>query len=509
MAGESNLAWIPGDQLLSDHPALAGGPGSTRVLMVESRARSRHRPYHRKKLVLLLSAMRHFAVELRSRGFTVDYIESPDHATALRDRIRRHKPDRVLTMAGSEYSLRRFQSDKLPSLSRAPVTILPNTQFLSEIEDSESDRKSDKRLVMENFYRGMRRRFGILMEPDGQPVGGRWNFDADNRRPLPRGKVPPAPIAFKADAITVEVMRKVEAMEHAVGSSSGFDLAVTREDALRALEDFIENRLAEFGPYEDAMSVRSGTTYHSLLSAYVNIGLLRPMEMIEAAERAYRNGKAPINSVEGFIRQVLGWREFIYSQYWRQMPGLRTANGWNARRPMPRMFWDAKTEMNCIRHVAGRVIEDGYSHHIERLMIVCNFCLLAGIEPSQVADWFLGFYVDAFDWVVLPNVIGMGLNADGGRTATKPYIASANYIGKMSDYCDGCRYDRKKRTGDNACPFNFLYWNFLIENEKALRSNPRLGPAVLGLGRIESNERARIRAQARAFLEGLDYYEVP
>jgi deoxyribodipyrimidine photolyase-related protein len=250
------------------------------------------------------------------------------------------------------------------------------------------------------------------------------------------------------------------------------------------------------------MTTRSATLFHSLLSPYLNLGLIDPLVAIRAAEQAYRAGQAPINSVEGFIRQILGWREFIYWQYWQQMPELTTANHWQARRPLPDLFWTGKTEMNCLKQVVSRVLDDGYSHHIERLMIICNYCLLAGIDPRQVADWFNAVYIDAFDWVVLPNVIGMGLNADGGRTATKPYIASANYINRMSDYCKGCTYEPKQRTGAEACPFNTLYWNFLIENESALRANPRLGPAVLGLNRVGEEERALIRIEAAQRLKG-------
>jgi deoxyribodipyrimidine photolyase-related protein len=251
------------------------------------------------------------------------------------------------------------------------------------------------------------------------------------------------------------------------------------------------------------MSSRSEVLYHSTLSFYVNIGLLEPMQMIRSAEMAWERGKAPLNSVEGFVRQILGWREYIYWQYWRLMPGLREANAWKAHRPMPRMFWDAETEMRCLRTVVRRLIATGYTHHIERLMVICNFCLLAGVDPFGVAEWFLTFYADAYDWVVLPNVIGMGLNADGGQTATKPYIASANYINRMSDYCAGCRYDPRARTGPDACPYNFLYWNFLIEHEGRLRANPRLGPAVLGLSRIGATERDAIRHEAARFLESL------
>lgn len=230
--------------------------------------------------------------------------------------------------------------------------------------------------------------------------------------------------------------------------------------------------------------------------------------MIRAVEQAYRAGKAPISSVEGFIRQVLGWREYIYWQYWRQMPDLLTANDWEATRQMPGMFWNAQTDMNCLRHVIQRVIDGGYSHHIERLMLICNFCMLAGVNPAAVSDWFLTFYVDAYDWVVLPNVIGMGLNADGGQTATKPYIASANYINRMSDYCGSCKYDPKLRTGPRACPFNYLYWNFVLKHQTKLRAQPRLGPSVLGIGRILDPERRKIEQEADRCLNGLDSFTV-
>jgi deoxyribodipyrimidine photolyase-related protein len=265
-----------------------------------------------------------------------------------------------------------------------------------------------------------------------------------------------------------------------------------------AADDFFAVRLADFGAYEDAMSADDGVLYHSMLSAYLNIGLLEPLALIRQAEDAYRAGEAPINSVEGFIRQILGWREYIYLHYWHQMPELLHANGWDHQRDLPQMFWDGRTEMNCIRTVVGRVIDTGYTHHIERLMVLCNFCMLAGIEPAQVNRWFLSTYIDAYEWVVAPNVLGMGLNADGGKTATKPYISSANYINRMSNYCAGCRFDPKQRVGDDACPFNFLYWTFLIENEARLRANPRLGPAVLGLRNLDDQERA-CRRRRRIF----------
>ncbi len=523
-------AWILGDQLVFDHPALAAaeavaGKEQTRVVLIESTARIRQLPYQRKKLVLILSAMRHYAQALRERGYQVDYLRADSFAAGLRRHVAAWAPTRVFCMAASEFDARRWQEEALPAEIGLPVTVLPNTQFLvdaplspwhpspSPYQGTPPPRPSPyqgegegRRVVMETFYRAMRRRYGVLMTAEGEPVGGRWNFDAENRKPLPRDLQPPQPIVFPPDAITRQVMAEVDAAGHGIGTVGGFNLAVTHEQAAAALDDFIRHRLPRFGPYEDAMAADHAVLFHSVLSPYVNIGLLRPMQMIRAAEDAYNAGAAPLNSVEGFVRQVLGWREYIYWQYWRLMPGLRTANGWGATRPLPAMFWDGETEMRCIRHVVRRVMATGYSHHIERLMVVCNFCLLAGVQPAAVAEWFLACYVDAYDWVVLPNVIGMGLNADGGQTATKPYIASANYINKMSDYCTGCRFDPKRRTGPGACPYNFLYWNFLIEHEAVLRANPRLGPAVLGLARVDEAERAEIRQEAERFLSGLRYY---
>ncbi len=512
MGKESISVWILGDQLLSDHPVLFEAEKvcvrkDIRVVMIESQARIGHLPFHRKKLTLLLSAMRHYSARLEEQGYQVDYLFSPNYRSGLRQHIESHRPQKLMTMAGGEYNSRQFQQEKLPEILDIPVTVLPNTQFLIGQFNPYPKSQANKRYVMENFYREMRRHFGVLLEKDGEPVGGKWNYDEMNRQPLPKGMKLPEPLNFEPDDISLQVLGEIESADHGAGKIDGFNWAVTHEQAEAALADFIKHRLKNFGAYEDAMTTQSASLFHSLLSAYVNIGLLTPMQMIRAAEDAYRTGEAPINSVEGFIRQVLGWREYIYWQYWQQMPELRTANNWEARRSMPQMFWDGQTEMNCIRHIANRVIDDAYSHHIERLMVVCNFCLLAGIDPQAVAEWFLCFYIDAYDWVVLPNVIGMGLNADGGKTATKPYIASANYINKMSDYCGSCHYKHKQRTGADACPFNFLYWNFLIEHEKTLRANPRLGPNVLGLKHIGQDERSTIRRQAAEFLEKLNYYE--
>lgn len=501
--------WILADQLTPEHPALRQavaevGQAAVRVVLVESRATLTRLPFHRKRQVLLLAAGRHFAAELEALGYTVDRIAAEDSLDGLRQHVERHRPTRLLTMAAAEHHVRVKQQTNLASSLGVPVEVVPNTMFLVGQFDPIPKPDPGRRYVMENFYRAMRKRFDLLLEPDGQPSGGAWNFDAENRKPLPRGlKVPPVP-RFEPDAITRQVMAEVEASGHGVGSVEGFELAVTRAQAGAAFADFLIHRLPSFGPYEDAMSRTHGVLFHSVLSPQMNLGLLEPLAMAQAAEAEYRAGRAPLNSVEGFVRQIVGWREFIYWQYHRQMPGLRTANGWGMTRPLPRFFWDAQTDLACLQHVIERLLASGYTHHIERLMVLCNFALLAGIDPAAVADWFLSLYVDAHDWVVVPNVIGMGLNADGGLTATKPYIASAAYLSKMGDFCPACRYDPKARTGDTACPFNALYWNFLIEHEATLRANPRLGPAVLGLNRIDADGRAALQAQARGFLARLD-----
>ena len=488
-------AWVLGDQLSPDNPALVG---ADRALMIESAARAtRRRRYHRRKLVLVFSAMRHRAAELEGE-LDVDYRESESTFEAIADHVDRYSPDRLTMVGASEYQGRRFQ-ESLGERLGVDVEILPNTQMLVERHDPFPDADLGKRVVMESFYREMRRHFDVLMDgPD--PVGGRWNLDDQNRKPYPRsGLDPPKVPSFEPDAITREVMRRVAGLD-GIGSVEGFDLAVTRAGASSAFGNFIAQRLEAFGPYEDAMAANHDHLYHSVLSPYLNIGLLDPLDLVRSAERAHFEGRAPLNSVEGFVRQIIGWREFVYWSYWRMMPGLITANSWGHRRGIPDWWWTGETDMRCLSSVIGRVTESGYSHHIERLMILCNFAMLARLDPSAVNEWFLSMYVDAYEWVVTPNVIGMGLNADGGVIATKPYIASANYINKMSDFCGECTYSHTQRTGERACPFNHLYWNFLIRNEERLRSNPRSGRAVLGLAHLDAEERRQVQEQAEAFL---------
>lgn len=496
--------WILGDQLLLDHPALklaqdqVGRDGLT-VLMVESEARARRLAYQAKKLVLLFSAMRHFASRLRSSGFEVDYRISATTTVAIQEHIEAIKPQAMFTMQASEYRGRNYQKNLERSL-HIPVKILQNTQFLTGRYDPIPEPLKDKRYVQESFYRKMRRHFDLLLQKDGEPVGGKWNFDKENRRRLPRGVQISPPISFLPDKVTQKVMEEVERKFPGTGEVRGFNLGVTHQEAQQAADDFFENRLPGFGAYEDAMSSLHATVNHSRLSPYLNLGLLDPLELAIQAQRQYESNQAPLNSVEGFIRQLVGWREYMYWQYWRLMPEILNLNYWECDRPLPEFFWNGDTSLNCLKQVIRRGLSYGYTHHIERLMLVSNFCLLSGINPGEVNEWFLRVYVDAYEWVMVPNVYGMGLYADGGQIGTKPYISSANYINKMSDYCQECCYDQKLRVGETACPFNFLYWNFILKNEERLRSNPRMGRSLLGLHHLEPAERRAVQDQAEKFL---------
>ncbi|MFW5708669.1 MAG: cryptochrome/photolyase family protein [Chloroflexota bacterium] len=503
--------WILGDQLLLEHPALTiaeqQDPSEIDVVIVESWKRATSQPYHKQKIVLLFSAMRHYANRLRDRGYTVHYIETDDTIlSGIREYIKKAQPARIITMAAADFNGRRVQ-EQLGEQSGVDVDVIPNTQFLVGQFNPFADSSSNERRVMENFYRSMRKHFDILMDGD-KPVGDEWNFDKENREALPDDiEIPELP-HFERDDITADVIALVESKSLGIGSTELFNYAVTHEQANAALEDFLQTRFELFGPYEDAMTARNSFLFHSVLSPYLNIGLLQPMQVILRAEEIYKAGDVPINSVEGFIRQILGWREYMYTRYWELMPELRQQNHWNADRELPQFLWDGDTDMNCIAHIVQHLHAHAYSHHIERLMVISNFCLLIGVKPQVVVDWFKAFFIDAYDWVMQPNTVGMGLNADGGKIATKPYIASANYINKMSDYCSGCSFKHTKRTGDGACPFNYLYWNFLIQNEDALRKNPRSGRNVLGLRYLDQEERTRVQAQAAHFMENLNDYHI-
>jgi deoxyribodipyrimidine photolyase-related protein len=495
--------WIPGDQLLANNPALSAveDKKNVQVVIVECQKRIQKQPYQRKRLVLLLSAMRHYADVLRRQGYVVDYVKADTFKAGLKKHIMRNNSTELITMAAATYEGRHFQQSLEKELE-VPILILPNTQFLVGSCNPIPNPEPGKRYVMETFYREMRRHFGLLMEGK-KPAGGKWNFDAENRKRLPKNLKPPLPISFSPDTITQEVMTEVAVIPNCMGTVDGFDYAVTRTQALSAFQDFLDHRLPLFGDYEDALTRHSHVIYHSRLSPYLNLGLLEPLELATAVEQAYDEGLVPINAAEGFIRQIIGWREFMYWQYWRQMPGLMDKNSWDAQRELPSFVWTGETDMVCLAFAIKRALNTGYNHHIERLMLLCNFFMLAGINPKKVNDWFLSLYVDAYEWVMPPNVIGMGLNADGGLTSTKPYIASANYINKMGDHCARCRYNPKQRLGEDACPFNALYWNFVLQHEDHLRSNPRTSRSVWGVRHLDPAEREQVQGQAAAFLDSL------
>ncbi len=503
--------WILGDQVCHEHPALAAGSRTDdRVLMIESRARGAHLRYHRHKLVLVYAAMRHFADELRADGWSVDYHELADTAD-FSEGWTRHRGDFKADGIVMAEPNNGFERDAVTAVAKKfslPLTLLPPVQFLVGREEFLAWARGKKRLLMETHYRRMRRELGILVDDQGEPEGGAWNFDAENRKTFAQWRkdgvgAPPPPRA-KPDAITRNVMADVERFfPDAPGDVAAFWLPVTRKEALKWLNDFVDERLGNFGDYEDAMVAGEPVLFHSVLSPLINLGLLLPRECVDAAVAAWRDGRAPLPAVEGFVRQIIGWREFVNGVYWLKMPGYVNGNGLNAHRALPAFFTTGETDLNCLREVLGQVLAMGYNHHIQRLMILGNFLLLAGVNPREALRWYSEMYVDAHEWVMAANVIGMALHADGGFMATKPYAGAAGYISKMSNYCEACRYDPKKKSGEGACPFNVLYWAFFDRHQDRFAHNPRTAMLVRGWQKREASERRKIVEQAEEFLAGL------
>ncbi len=501
--------WILGDQLGPDNAALAGARKKEDVLLfVESERGLRKLGYHKKRLVLLLSTQRHFAAQMRKEGWTVDYHALGRGVTwesALAAHVKKHRPERILLTQPNNYD-EQTAAEKLAK--KFPLELVPTTQFLVPRAEFIAWAKGKKSLLMETHYRRVRQDFGFLMQADGQPVGGRWNFDEENRKTFrdwtKAGKPQVAVEPVGPDKVTREVMLLVEReFPGNPGSSDGFWLPVDRSGALRWLDHFIAARLPDFGPWEDLMVQREDLLFHSVISPLINLGLLTPRECIEKAVAAYAEGRAPLASVEGFVRQIAGWREFVNGVYWLKMPDYEEVNGLDAQRALPGFFYTGETGMNCLRQCLGQVIATGFNHHIQRLMVLGNFLLLAGVRPQEALRWYLEMYVDAHDWVMAANVLGMVLHADGGFMATKPYAAGSGYISRMSDYCAGCRYKPEVKTGPEACPFNYLYWDFYARHEKRFARNPRVGMAIRTLGKKTPAERRGIAASARAFFAGL------
>jgi deoxyribodipyrimidine photolyase-related protein len=510
MVKAQRIHLVLGDQLTHSLSALADAdPAASLVLMAEVMGEATYVKHHKKKIAFLFSAMRHFAEELRGRGLQVRYVtlDDPENTPSLKGELARALAESgasaVITTECGEWRLAEEMRGWETDLG-VPVEIREDDRFLCSIEDFRTWRKGRKQLRMEYFYRDMRRRHRVLLEGE-EPVGGKWNFDAENRKPPAAGLKGPKRISHAKDAITKSVLALVEErFAGHMGSLDSFQFAVTATQAQIELQQFIDEILPDFGDYQDAMVKGEPYLYHSLISSYINAGLLLPIDVIRRAEAAWLEGRAPLNAVEGFIRQILGWREYVRGIYWTEMPGYAGLNHLVASRPLPQMYWTAKTDMACMRGAIGDTIEHAYSHHIQRLMVTGNFAMLAGIHPAEVCEWYLAVYSDAYEWVELPNTLGMALYGDGGIMASKPYAASGKYIDRMSNFCRGCRYDSKLTTGPKACPFNALYWDFLDRNMEKLARNPRLSNMYATWRRMDSFKQDAIRKHAAQVLETLD-----
>ncbi len=506
----SILRVILGDQLSFDISALAGlDPRCDIVLMMEVMEETTYVRHHKQKIVLVLSAMRHFAAELRQRGVPVDYVllDASDNTgnltTEVQRAVVRHAPDGLVVSEPGEWRVQAMV-EGWAALTGKPVEIRTDNRFFASRARFATWTHGRRTWRMEHFYREMRREHAILMEGK-QPAGGEWNFDSENRKRLPASSVPPVRLRFVPDETTREVMALVEQrFSGHFGGLEEFGWPVSRADALHALDDFIAHVLPNFGDYQDAMKAGAPFLYHSLLGAALNLGLLCPDEVCRVAEAAWRSGAAPLNAVEGFVRQILGWREYVRGVYWALMPDYEKRNALQATRKLPAFYWTGDTPMHCLREAIGNTARYAYSHHIQRLMVTGNFALLAGIVPQEIERWYLAVYADAYEWVEMPNTLGMAVFADGGQMASKPYAASGAYIDRMSDFCSGCAFDVKQKTGPNACPFNYLYWAFLIRQKDRLANNPRLAMPYRTLAGWPPQRQAAILAEADTFLDQLE-----
>jgi len=487
--------WILGDQLHLKQAALqiCNNPSEIEIILIESHTHIKQLRYHKQKLALIWSAMRHFAEELRQQGYSVTYEISEDFQTPLESWVNENQINKLQIMSPNDKPfLQIIENLKLS----CDINLLPNNQFLWTAEEFSNWAENRKRLLMEDFYREGRRRFDILMESN-KPVGVKWNLDKENRKP-PKGNLnTPEPLWFEPDKITQEVIQQVNSLDiPTYGEIKEFRWGINRSQALEVLKYFIEVRLPDFGPYQDGMVTGEETMWHAMLSPYINIGLLQPLEIIQAAEAAYHDNQLALNSVEGFIRQVLGWREYMHGIYYHVDENYSQQNWFEHNKPLPEFFWTGETKMNCLRQILTQVMDTGYAHHIQRLMVLNNFGLIAGISPQELETWFHSAFIDAYDWVMQTNVIGMGQYADGGLLASKPYAASANYINKMSDYCKSCFYKHSQRTGEKACPFNFLYWDFLNRHRDKLKFQGRINFILRNLDKMSPEELETIHQQA-------------
>ncbi len=503
---KSRLILVLGDQLSTDISSLRMADKERDVvIMAEVLAEATYVPHHPQKIALVLAAMRKFALSLREDGWTVAYSKLNDEANtgSIPGELVRHASefgaDEVIATIPGEWRL-------IAALNELPLVVrqLPDDRFVTSPKEFADWAEGRKELRMEWFYRQVRRKTGLLMEGDA-PAGGKWNYDSQNRKPAPDDPRPPVSPEFQPDAIVAEVLELVEdRFAENFGELHPFVFATDRKQALVVLDHFISQALPRFGDYQDAMVSGEPWLWHAVISPYLNIGLLQPMEVCQRAEEAWRAGTAPLNAVEGFIRQIIGWREYVRGIYFLEGPEYTSRNALDHSRPLPAFFWGGETHMRCVSEVVGQTRDHAYAHHIQRLMVTGNFALLAGLDPAAVHEWYLSVFVDAFEWVEAPNTIGMSQYADGGVVASKPYVSSGNYISKMSDYCTGCRYDVKAKTGAQACPFNLLYWHFIVRNRDRFEHNPRMAVIYRNWDKRDAGQRKVVMDDAEDWLGRLD-----
>ncbi len=504
------LILILGDQLTVDLPMLAEANRDRDVIvMAEVRAEGTYVRHHPQKIALILAAMRKHAVALEGAGFRVAYSRLDDAENTqsiggeLIRRAAEFETSEVWIMEPGEWRLDAALRD-LP----LGVRVWPDMRFIASKGEFAQWAEGRKQMRMEYFYREMRRKTGLMMEGDA-PAGGQWNYDHDNRKPAKADLFRPAPLRMEPDAVVSDVLDLVAAEypDH-FGNLRPFGWATDRAGALAVLAHFVEHALPRFGDYQDAMLDGDATLYHALISPYLNIGLLTPLEVAQAVEAAWQAGGVPINAAEGFIRQIIGWREFVRGIYWLEGPDYAGRNALEHSRDLPAVYWGGDTRMACMKAAVGQTKAMGYAHHIQRLMVTGNFALLAGVDPHHVHEWYLAVYVDAFEWVEAPNTVGMSQFADGGVVGSKPYVSSGAYIDRMSDYCGGCSYRVKDKTGPDACPFNLLYWHFLMRHRERFAGNPRMGQMYRTWDKMEAGHKGRVLTDAEAFLVRMDAGEV-
>ncbi len=503
----NSLRLIMGDQLSHTLPTLHDYTEGDMIVMCEVMNEVRYANHHKKKLIFIFSAMRHFCQELKSKGYSVIYIpldtlQKRTFLDEVRAVLSTHDFSKVVLTAPSEYRLY-AECLQWQEQLEVIVEILEDNRFLSTPADFAQWAQGKKSLIMEYFYRMMRKKYHILMRGN-TPEGGQWNYDKSNRVSPNTSLTPPVPTEFTPDTITRDVITMVERElpEH-FGESAGFHFATSRSEALQVLHQFIAERLCLFGTYQDAMIQDEAWMYHGHIGMYLNIGLLTPLECIQQVEAAYHAQKVPIESAEGFIRQILGWREFIRGIYWYHMPEYKTQNYLQATATLPKMYWDGDTPMNCLKQCINETKSNAYAHHIQRLMVLGNFALLTGVAPKELNHWFLSVYIDAYEWVELPNVSGMVLFADGGFVATKPYASGGAYINRMSNYCKECPYNVKEKIGETACPFNYLYCHFLATHEEYFKSNNRLKIMYSNYHKMSTAQKQAITESSTKFLSTL------